>query len=380
VIDGGGCMETYDVLIVGGGPAGSSCAGALRRAGFDVLVVDKAAFPRHKVCAGWITPAVFAALKIDPAEYGTGRTCQPITAFRAGRMGGSERRIDYRRPVSYGIRRCEFDDYLLRRCGARTSLGEPVRDVRPSGGTWVVNGHHAAAMLVAAGGHFCPVARQFLEGDGRRGPVVAAQEIEFPLDARQRAACRVEPEAPEIYFCDDLLGYGWCFRKGDYLNVGLGREDGDRLGEHATRFCDWLKRRGRIPADAPAKLRGHAYHLRVHSPRKLVDDALLAVGDAAGLAHAASGEGIRPAVESGLLAARAIVAARGDYRQERLQPYAETIEARFGRREPAGGALSWIPAAVRRFVGVRLLGTRWFVRHVVLDRGFLNAHQAPLDG
>ena len=49
---------TCDALIVGGGPAGSSCARQLRRAGLDVLIMDKQEFPRDKVCAGWITPAV----------------------------------------------------------------------------------------------------------------------------------------------------------------------------------------------------------------------------------------------------------------------------------------------------------------------------------
>ena len=51
-------MDRCDVLIVGGGPAGSSCAWRLVTAGLDVVVVDKANFPRDKVCAGWITPAV----------------------------------------------------------------------------------------------------------------------------------------------------------------------------------------------------------------------------------------------------------------------------------------------------------------------------------
>ncbi|MGH8709796.1 MAG: FAD-dependent oxidoreductase, partial [Burkholderiales bacterium] len=48
--------DSCDVLIVGGGPAGSTCAWQLVRASFDVLVLDKHTFPRDKVCAGWITP------------------------------------------------------------------------------------------------------------------------------------------------------------------------------------------------------------------------------------------------------------------------------------------------------------------------------------
>ena len=61
-------MEFCDALIIGGGPAGSSCAWQLSRQGLDVLVMDKASFPRDKVCAGWITPAVLRTLQIDPGD------------------------------------------------------------------------------------------------------------------------------------------------------------------------------------------------------------------------------------------------------------------------------------------------------------------------
>jgi geranylgeranyl reductase family protein len=372
-------METSDVLIVGGGPAGSSCAWALSQMGMNVLVLDKAAFPRDKVCAGWITPAVFAELKIDHSEYGKGRSCQPITAFRTGRIGGPEKTVDYGRPVSYGIRRREFDQYLLERCGARTCLGEAARSFQRAGKNWIVNDCFAAPILVAAGGHFCPVARRFADTSDRRNPLVVAQEIEFPLDAQQRAACLVEPNIPEIYFCDDLAGYGWCFRKGDFLNVGLGREDCSRLHQHVTRFRDWLEQLGRIPPNVPTKFRGHAYYLHGHSLRRLSNDGLLVVGDAAGLAYAQSGEGIRPAIESGLIAARVIVAAGGDYSGDRLKRYDEQIIARFGQRGSAGYGQRLIPTAIRRLLGAKMLSNRWFIRRVVLDRWFLHTHQPPLD-
>src|SRR5262249_61444542 len=91
------------------------------------------------------------------------RTSMPINGFRPSRMGRGEVVPDYDHPVSFGIRRCEFDDYLLRRSGARLQLGEPVRSLRrvqTSAGTgWIVNDRLAAPMLVGAGGHYCPVAR-----------------------------------------------------------------------------------------------------------------------------------------------------------------------------------------------------------------------------
>src|SRR5689334_22754944 len=116
--------ETADVLIIGGGPAGSSCAWKLRQSGLSVAVLDRAVFPRDKICAGWITPGVLETRRIDPAEYvAGGRVLQPITAFATSRMGNREIVTRYTAPVSYGIRRCEFDAYLLSSSGARVHTG-----------------------------------------------------------------------------------------------------------------------------------------------------------------------------------------------------------------------------------------------------------------
>ena len=65
-------MLRCDALIVGGGPAGSTCARVLRQAGWHVIVMDRARFPRDKVCAGWVTPGVFRLLDLDPADYRAG--------------------------------------------------------------------------------------------------------------------------------------------------------------------------------------------------------------------------------------------------------------------------------------------------------------------
>src|SRR6516225_3546228 len=175
-------MRACDVLIVGGGPAGSSCAWKLRQAGFDVVVVDKATFPRDKVCAGWITPQVIDDLNLDAQDYQQGRTFQPITGFRVGLIGHEEViAVDYAAAVSYGIRRCEFDEYLLRRSGVCLRLGESISTIRSTGTGWVVNESITAPVLVGAAGHFCPV-RRLMNGASRAEPVVAAQEAEFRID------------------------------------------------------------------------------------------------------------------------------------------------------------------------------------------------------
>ena len=83
-------MVRCDALIVGGGPAGSTCARVLHHAGWNVLVIDRARFPRDKVCAGWVTPGVFRLLELDPEEYrATGLTIQTITGFRTSVFGAA---------------------------------------------------------------------------------------------------------------------------------------------------------------------------------------------------------------------------------------------------------------------------------------------------
>ena len=367
-------LDTCDVLIVGGGPGGSSCAWKLRQAGADVMVMDKAVFPRDKVCAGWITPQVVADLQLDLDEYSRRRILQPITGFRAGVIGGfRDVTTTYDRTVSYGIRRCEFDDYLLTRSRARVRLGEPVSKIQREGTGWVVSDRIRAAMLVGAGGHFCPVARA-LNPQEAGGPLVAAQEAEFPLEPAD--AFSVDSETPELYFSADLQGYGWCFRKGNYLNVGLGLLDRHQCSSAAREFVSFLKALGRIPRNANWKWRGHAYLLAEPHARRVSSDGVLLLGDAAGLAYPQSGEGIRPAIESGLMAASTIANAAGAYSRDRLEPYEKSLSARFGlstRTRPM-----MLPAPVVSKLAVGLMRVPFFVRHVVLDRWFLRSAEPAL--
>ena len=365
--------RSCDVLIVGGGPAGSACARQLVRAGRDVLVMDKQHFPRDKVCAGWITPAVIDALELDCADYAQDRVMQPIRGFRTGIIGDMSVDTRYPHPASFGIRRREFDDYLLQRAQARLRLGEPMRTMVRAGTGWLVNGDICAPLVVGAGGHFCPVARLHGMQSGRGETIVAAQEIEFPLSAEERGQCAIDNDVAQLYFSPDLKGYGWCFPKGDYLNIGLGREDNHRLPEHVEQFRLWLAQRGSIPRTLPGKFNGHAYLLYSSSHRKLADDGVLLIGDAAGLAYPQSGEGILPAVESGLIAAQVILDAAEDYRSSKLEPYVTRLTRRFGERNSRPSGTSWLPQTLRQKIARPLMATAWFARHVVIDRWFLHA-------
>ncbi len=351
-------MERADVLIVGGGPAGSACARALAAGGRDALVLDAASFPRDKPCAGWITPEVLREVPFTIEDFSREHVAQPITRFRIGRIGGRAVEVDYGTPVSWGIRRCEFDTALLRASGARTIEGERVRTIERVNGAWVVNGAYAAPVLVGAGGHFCPVAR-LLGGPADDASVVVAREVEFPLE--EAAACRVEEDRPELYFSRDLRGYGWCFRKGRWLNVGLGRLDRERLPEHLGTFLFFLQSRKRIDRVPEDGWRGHAYRVRQGASRRVAGDGFLLAGDAAGLAAPASGEGILPALVSGRMAGQAIL-------EGNIEEYPERLRERFGAEASRRSVPDWLRAPL----GAAILAVPGIVRQVVLDRWFLH--------
>ena len=366
-------MDSCDVVIVGGGPAGSSCAWRLRQAGLDVIVMDRAAFPRDKVCAGWVTPQAFADLDLDPQLYGCNRTLQPIRSFRVGQIGRSRAvTIRYDNTVSFGIRRCEFDHFLLQRANARLILGDGVTSLIRDSRGWTINGSVRASMLVGAGGPHCPVART-IQGEPGRAPVVAAQEVELPIgDARVGSG--MDLDAVALYFSADLMGYGWCLRKQGYLNVGFGRFGGTDVRQRVIEFVAFLADNDIVHADPSWHWRGHSYRVISERRHRLVDDGVVLVGDAAGLACPASGEGIRPAIESGLLAAEAIVEARGSYTRAALAPYVRRLDQRFGSPSIRSWALT---THMKRGIAP-MLASHWLVRRVILDRWFLHRAQPAL--
>ena len=280
--------------------------------------------------------------------------------------------------VSYAIRRCEFDDFLLRRAGVRVLEGMSVTSLQRTGDRWIVPVRNEAIetpVVIGAGGHFCPVARHLassslagtfvdddsnvLNGKGHVAPVVA-KEAEFRIDSRQDGP-------PELLFCNDLEGYGWCVRKGDYLNVGIGRRESRDFGTHVKNFIRLLEANGVLKPGSPAKWRGHAYFASGVGPRPLVGDGILIVGDSAGLAYPESGEGIQPAIASGRLAAETLISAGGRHGQEDLAPYARALE----RLHPPTARSSASVRTASAAIGRALLGSPLFTSHVVLDRWFL---------
>jgi len=328
--------------------------------------MDRARFPRDKVCGGWVTPGVFRALELQPNEYrATGLVLQEITGFRTSVVGQQPVETNYAKVVSYAIRRCEFDNFLLRRAQVCVLDNRSLITLARRGPRWIANEEIETPVVIGAGGHFCPVARQ-LQGERDRVDPVVAKEAEFLLD---REHSLVDGQTPELFFCRDLEGYAWCVRKGDYLNIGIGRREHDGFAHHLDQFAAFLTSTGRVMGTPAIRWRGHAYHARGAGVRPLVADGVLVIGDAAGLAYPESGEGIRPAVESGILAARTLIAARGRFTRDDLQSYEAAMYAAHKPSAPTPAA--WSP--IVKAAGRTLLRSRTFTRRVMLDRWFLRS-------
>lgn len=292
-------MREAEVVIVGGGPAGAACAWRLARRGVDVLMLDRAVFPRLKLCAGWLTPQVLRDLEMAPGEY-------PHRLLDFDRLHFHARGVSFApRCRQHSVRRYEFDAWLLERCGAPL-VNHRVRDVRRDGDGYVIDDRYRCRWLVGAGGTRCPVYRAlFRELNPRANErQVVTFEHEF--------ACDWGDDRCHLWFFDDgLPGYAWYVPKQDgWLNIGVGamaatlKRNGDDIKRHWRALRARLDRDGLL-AQREVDAAGYSYYIRGGVEVVRRDGAFLC-GDAAGLATVDMGEGIGPAVASGLRVARAI--------------------------------------------------------------------------
>ena len=292
-------MRECDVLIVGGGPAGSTAAWALKRAGVDVLVLDKEDFPRLKLCAGWITPEVVKDLQINIAEY-------PHRFLTFERLHITLKGVHLKlAAIQHSIRRVEFDAWLLARSRAPV-VRHTVRHIRSEGEGFVIDEQFRCRYLIGAGGTRCPVYRELFRELNPRTPALqtVTLEHEFAYDWQ-------DPDCHLWFFEGGLPGYAWYVPKANgWLNVGIGgmadriKASGHDIRHHWNRLVAKLDRK--LARGAQVEPTGYSYFLRGQVPVPQIGRAFIA-GDAAGLATRDMAEGIGPAVRSGLRAAQSIV-------------------------------------------------------------------------
>jgi flavin-dependent dehydrogenase len=199
--------------------------------------------------------------------------------------------------------------------------------------------------------------------------VVIAQESETRVASATIDALGEAWQAPELYVERDLRGYGWYFPKGEFLNVGIGcvAGPGADLPGRREALLQTLRASGHLPEGlALDPFRGHAYVVRRRAPRRLSGARFCLVGDAAGLARDLSGEGIGPAIRSGILAAEAIAAHLRD--RSPLEAYTRAIVSRYGSGETGwiGRQLARIPDGFGRAVVRATLALGATRRHLVL--------------
>ncbi|CCG05259.1 geranylgeranyl reductase family protein [Blastococcus saxobsidens] len=367
-----------DVVVVGAGPAGSSAAWHLAQSGLDVAVLEKAEFPREKVCGDGLTPRGVKALQDMDVD-----TSSPGWVRRRGLRvhgGGRVAEVDWPRLASWpdhGLVRTRRElDALLAghavEAGARLTTGttvtEPLLDdagrvvgVRAEVGddrepvTWraplVVSAEGLSGRLAKTLGLLRRTDRPL--GVAVRGYVRSRRSGDDYLDI----AFDLTAGGPTR---DCMPGYGWIFGMGDgTANVGYGLLD-TRRGTGADRKAilrHWLDtfpaEDGLGEGDAVGPLRGAGLPMAL-SRGPAYTRGLLLAGDAAGTVNPCNGEGISYAIESGRMAAEAVAAAlavpAGDGREAVLQRYPQRLRSELGRHHRLGlGFLALLarPAVVR---------------------------------
>ena len=341
-----------DVIVVGGGPSGAAMAWALAARGISVIVLERATFPREKVCGDFVEPAGLRIIeRMGCAEALGVERRTPIDRVRA--YYGPH--IAYQNDVAYYqgeagmpahghiIPRHELDTGLLEnaaRTGAEIRYGVTVDDVRRESGTMRIafrtakgRGELNAPVVVGADGVQSVVAQHAgLRRDDKRHIGISQRVYLEGVEMDESEAC--------IWFDDDHYpGYGWVFPAGGgRANAGLGMlsETTERFGVSLQRsFRESMERlkyrhEGCENATMASKPLGGAVHMYGGIVRNHFAGGLL-VGDAGAFVDPMTAEGITQGMESSIIGARTIAEAleKGRFEEEDFARFERDFRAYF---------------------------------------------------
>ncbi|MCS7284145.1 MAG: geranylgeranyl reductase family protein [Hydrogenobacter thermophilus] len=281
----------YDLVVVGGGPAGSSCAYHASKNGLKVLLLEKHKVPRFKLCAGCLSKRISSHLP-------DGWEKLVLNRIRGGVLGYSNKEsfeLLTDREIAYIVDRAEFDAFLLEKAqeeGVEVLQECEVLSIEANSGKCKVitsKGSFYADFLVGADGFYSTVAKAL---GYKKSKFFKSLEFFTFGDL-------VEKVIIDIGWVK--RGYAWVFPKGDRLSVGIACREG---GDLSKNLFEYAKTRG-------IKIDGRVYGWHIPYMERERDvfygaGRVLLVGDAANLTDPLLGEGIYYAVLSGKLAVQAI--------------------------------------------------------------------------
>lgn len=284
-----------DILIIGCGPAGSSCAIQAAKYGNDVIIVDKRLSIGEPVeCAEFIPKLLYHELEIS-------KKCvvQEISKMKVFTLKGLVKEFN---SPGYMINRSTFDKELaLKAVNEGAKLLVNTRCIGKDANHLIFKqGHNdltiSAQIVVGADGPMSIVGSWIHK---KQEDFVLGMQVEVPL---------VKPlDSIEIHFWDEFFGgYGWFFPKGDVANVGCGVMHGclqpQMIRQHLNHFCDYLSDQGKI-INNPLSIRFGL--IPCSGPfEEAVHQNMIVVGDAAGQTHPITGGGIAPAIVCGKIAGK----------------------------------------------------------------------------